>query len=358
MSRRRRVNSASRLVVVVRWWLAALLLGVVLVACGPEAPAPTATPVPSDDPGTPVVAPPAKVPGQPAGKLLFVRGGNLWQWQNGQETQLTETCGCKQPRWSPTGDALLYIKVGESFADLYWADANGQNSRQLTHNQAQNLQLETKEYIANSLMISGLTWARTSNNTERVIYSNDQDGGFQLHVMNGLASQAVTVNAVKPLGVGSEGAALSPDGNTVAFVHELIDAQTGNRATQIFLADLNAGTYRALTNEPGGAYDPAWSPDGQWLTYAVRQTKGSETNLWLIHPDGTGRQRLTEGEKDRGAAWSPDGDQLAFVRQSDNGFALFFVDLKLADGKITAGKPIRIGNFNDVDPASGVSWAR
>jgi len=341
-------------------WLviASFLLGL-LAACSPAAPAPTVAPVVEETPEVPTTPAPVKIPGQAAGRLLFVRGGNLWLWQGGQASQLTEVCGCKQPRWSPAGDALLYIKIGDSYGDLIWADSNGQNARPLTANRAVNVQPETKEYIANSFLLSGLSWARTANNTDRIIYSSDRGGSaLDLFVTNGLSSKPVAIAGTKDLGGGNEGAALSPDGNTVAFVHDLTDEKTGRRATQIFLLDLATGRYRVLTSEANGAYDPTWSPDGQWLTYATRQATGKETNLWLIRPDGTGRQRLTEGGKDRGAAWSPDGDQLAFVRQLDNGFALYFADISVVNGIPTAGKPIQIGDFSDVDPASGVSWAR
>ena len=342
-----------------RWLILATSLLSLLAACGPAAPTPTAAPVVEETTEVPTTPAPVKIPGQAAGRLLFVRGGNLWRWQGGQATQLTEACGCKQPRWSPAGDALLYIKVGDSYGDLIRADANGQNARPLTANRAVNVQPETKEYIANSFLLSGLSWARTANTTDRIVYSSDRDGdAFNLYVTNGLGSKPVIVNGVKDLGGGIEGASLSPDGNSVAFVHDLTDEKTGRRATQIFVLDLAAGKYRVLTSEANGAYDPTWSPDGQWLTYAARQATGKETNLWLIRPDGTGRQRLTEGGKDRGAMWSPDGDQLAFVRQLDNGFALYFADISVANGVPSAGKPVRVGDFNDVDPASGVSWAR
>jgi TolB protein len=332
---------------------------VLLAACGPASPTPTVAPVVEETTEVPTTPAPVKIPGQVAGRLLFIRGGNLWLWQGGQATRLTDACGCKQPRWSPTGDALLYIKMGDSYGDLIWADGAGQNARPLTANRAVNLQPETKEYIANSFLLSGLSWARTANNTDRIVYSSDRGGsGLNLFVTNGLSSKPVAIAGTKDLGGGVEGAALSPDGNTVAFVHDLTDEKTGRRATQVFLLDLATGKYRVLTSEANGAYDPAWSPDGQWLTYAARQATGKETNLWLIRPDGTGRQRLTEGGKDRGVAWSPDGDQLAFVRQLDNGFALYFADISVVNGVPTTGKPIRVGDFSDVEPSSGVSWAR
>ena len=342
-----------------RWLIFAALFASLLAACGPASPAPTVAPVVEATTEVPVTPAPVKIPGQAAGRLLFIRGGNLWLWQGGQAKQLTEACGCKQPRWSPAGDALLYIKVGDSYGDLIWADGNGQNTRPLTSNRAVNLQPETKEYIANSFLLSGLTWAHTATNADRIVYSSDRgNNGLDLFVTNGLSNKPVAIAGTKDLGGGLEGAALSPDGNSVAFVHDLTDEKTGRRATQIFLLDLASGKYRVLTSEANGAYDPTWSPDGQWLTYAARQATGKDTNLWLIRPDGTGRQRLTEGGKDRGAGWSPDGDQIAFVRQLDNGFALYFADISVVNGVPTAGKPVRVGDFSDVDPASGVSWAR
>ena len=46
-------------------------------------------------------------------------------------------------------------------------------------------------------------------------------------------------------------------------------ASTGEGEPQIFLYDLPSGEIRQLTNIRGGACQPSWSPDGQWLVFVV-----------------------------------------------------------------------------------------
>lgn len=345
--------------------LAALLLCLsTLVACAQAPlPAPLADPGGPGDSGDPAageVAPAiaaAPEQGGLGGRILFVRGGNLWVWGNNQGYQLTTDGSCRQPRWSPDGNAMIFVRVGESYGDLWSADLAGNNARALTANRAKNLPSNTKAYVDNSSFLTGPSWARLSNGGERIVYSTDRDSaGMALWVLNGLSGKSQPVFGTKNLPGQIEGASLSPDGKFVVFTYNVVDPDTNVRSTQIYLVDLDAGIFRALTNEANGAYDPTWSPDGSWIAYAARQ--GEDTNLFVTHPDGTGRQRLVSGGKNRGAGWSPDSSQLAFARQQGTGFGLYYVDVQAVNGGLTAGQSHRLGDFIDVDPASGVSWTR
>ena len=66
----------------------------------------------------------------------------------------------------------------------------------------------------------------------------------------------------------------------------------------------------AVSNE--GEYSPAWSPDGQYLAYH----KNSDSVFWdlLIKNVNTGEITQVSNNKayDTGASWSPDGQQLIF----------------------------------------------
>ena len=338
-----------------RWQgLSLALLTMLLVACGQPIATPTATPA-----GVPATVPPAVAAAPSGGRILFTRGGNIWLWQDGQTAQLTDAGSIRQPRWSPSGDAILYLKIGESYMNLMLADANGQNARALTDNQAKGYQIESQEYVQHSFLIAGPTWARLADGSDRIVYSTDREGGaFNLAMMSGVGARAVPVNATSALGVHIEGAALSPDGTTIAFVAPVTDVTSGLTETQLYTVIPATGAYRAITNEKKGAYDPAWSADGQWIIFSARSEKGDETDLYIMHADGSGRQRLTDGAKDRGASWSPDGTQIAFLRQQDTGFALYTIDLDTSSGAIVAAKPQRLGDFVDADGISGTSWAR
>ena len=63
---------------------------------------------------------------------------------------------------------------------------------------------------------------------------------------------------------------------------------------------------------------PALSPDGQTVAYVAsrtsRETMSAESHIRLVAFDGSGDRQLTAGPRDGSPVWSPDGSQLAFLR--------------------------------------------
>ncbi|MGH9127078.1 MAG: hypothetical protein ACRDZ8_20500 [Acidimicrobiales bacterium] len=78
-------------------------------------------------------------------------------------------------------------------------------------------------------------------------------------------------------------------------------------AGQLWTATGN-GAPRAVAGS-SGAEDPEWSHDGQWISY-LQHTGTPATELWVVHPDGTGNLRLWTGEPG-GIEWSPTAELLA-----------------------------------------------
>jgi dipeptidyl aminopeptidase/acylaminoacyl peptidase len=74
--------------------------------------------------------------------------------------------------------------------------------------------------------------------------------------------------------------------------------------------------------------DPQISPDGNTVVYRrmgfdILKDK-SVGNLWMIRTDGSAHQKLTTREtNESGHSWSPAGDRLAFVSQTDEGSELY-----------------------------------
>src|SRR3546814_645491 len=111
--------------------------------------------------------------------------------------------------------------------------------------------------------------------------------------------------------------ARSPDGKSLAF----------SAFGQLYLQSLPDGVPRQLTRGPAGGYQPAWSPDGEWLAYV--SWSGTEGGaIWKRHADGTGTPvRLTrDGAYYRDPAWSPDGRRLVSLRMPRHDFLVQHAD--------------------------------
>jgi len=92
-----------------------------------------------------------------------------------------------------------------------------------------------------------------------------------------------------------------------------------------------------MTSGPAAA---AWSPDGQWLVYAMQGF------LWRQRVDGPVAEQLTDSDgTDHQPDWSPDGGRIALVRYDGRAMELMLLDL--ATGAVTA---LTSGGAVNVEP--------
>jgi dipeptidyl aminopeptidase/acylaminoacyl peptidase len=92
---------------------------------------------------------------------------------------------------------------------------------------------------------------------------------------------------------------LSPDQQWVAFM------ETGETES-ILVARTDGSEYRRLTDDAFRNRGPAWSPDGQHL--AFYSDRSGTYDVWWMRPDGSGLEPLTKGTMQPNfPTWSPDG---------------------------------------------------
>jgi DNA-binding SARP family transcriptional activator len=102
----------------------------------------------------------------------------------------------------------------------------------------------------------------------------------------------------------------SPDGQQIVFNAGSDFEVTQRHDRRLYIINADGSDLRHIFSESIHGAATAWSPDGQWIAF------DHKCELWIIHPDGSGAQKLF-GEFDklctRHFGWSPDGQWIALL---------------------------------------------
>jgi TolB protein len=115
----------------------------------------------------------------------------------------------------------------------------------------------------------------------------------------------------------------SPDGKHLVFerVSSGFSKLAGKRA--VYLVGIDGSNPHRLTpwSEKDGD-NPDWSPDGRWILFRSFVDDPHQSQIFLIHPDGTGRRQVThfsKGTHVTSSAFAPDGKSLVFGKGPEGG---------------------------------------
>jgi TolB protein len=140
----------------------------------------------------------------------------------------------------------------------------------------------------------------------------------------------------------------SPDGKRLVFVRA-----RRNNGSAIFVANVDGSGVRRVTPWSLVAGDnPDWSPNGKWILFRSDVPRVRQSQIYLIHPDGTGLTRLTlfkRGTTVTSSSFSPDGKWIVFGATGVGGNADVYV--MRADG--TAKRPLTRTKLWDSAPDWG-----
>ncbi len=118
----------------------------------------------------------------------------------------------------------------------------------------------------------------------------------------------------------------SPDAQRLAFERQdQVDAGGRTDHQAIFTVRLDGTRLRRITPWRLDGAQPDWSPNGRWLVFHQSHPDNETSNIWLVHPDGTGLHRLTHDSATSGSwlttTFSPNGHRITAARTNGVGMA-------------------------------------
>jgi TolB protein len=214
---------------------------------------------------------------------------------------LAAGCGGKA---KPSTLALLFVSSRDGGYYSIWG-MNADGSRQ------QRLTKEKGDFnsTSGSFLEVDPAW---SPDGKLIAFSSRRTGRSALYVMRPDGT------GIKRLGSGrgeQTEPSWSPDGKEIAFA--------GGPTERIDVMNADGSGVHRITGDVG-EIEPAWSPAGNWIAYVRKSSIRSIRELWLVHPDGTGKHQLTNlhGSASK-PTWSPDGKRIAFADNAKGAFNIY-----------------------------------
>ncbi|MEP2028612.1 MAG: Tol-Pal system beta propeller repeat protein TolB [Paracoccaceae bacterium] len=207
------------------------------------------------------------------------------------------------PRFSPTGDRVLYTSYESGFPRIYVLDVGGtQNSRALEQQEG------TMSFAP-----------RFAPDGQTVVYSLTQGGNTDIYTLN-IASGGTTRLTNTP---SIETApSYSPDGSQIVFESDRSGTQ------QLYTMPASGGEARRISFGQGRYGTPVWSPRGDLVAF-TKQNKG-RFHIGVMRLDGSEERLLTASFLDEGPTWAPNGRVIMFTRETQGAggvASLYSVDI-------------------------------
>jgi TolB protein len=192
------------------------------------------------------------------------------------------------PRFSPTGDRILYTSYISGFPRIYVMDVASVQSRALDDQPGT------------------MTFApRFAPDGRTVVFSLEQGGNTDIYTVDtgsGARNRLTNSPAIETA------PSFSPDGSQIVFESDRSGTQ------QIYVMPAGGGEPRRISNGSGRYGTPVWSPRGDLIAF-TKQHQG-RFHIGVMRADGSEERLLTSSFLDEGPTWAPNGRVIMFTRET------------------------------------------
>ncbi|MFS4582283.1 Tol-Pal system beta propeller repeat protein TolB [Phaeobacter sp. C3_T13_0] len=202
------------------------------------------------------------------------------------------------PRFSPTGDRVLYTSYESGFPQIHVLDVGSVQRRILSTD--------------NGVMSFA---PRFAPDGRTVVYSQSQGGNTDIFTMDINTGSRTRLTSAPSIETAPS---FSPDGSQIVFESD----RSG--APQLYVMATTGGEARRISFGAGRYGTPVWSPRGDMIAF-TKQNKG-RFHIGVMRTDGSEERLLTASFLDEGPSWSPNGRVIMFTRETQgaSGRALLY----------------------------------
>lgn len=206
------------------------------------------------------------------------------------------------PRFSPTGDRVLYTSYESGFPRINVLDIGSVQRRVLQSGEG------------------SMSFApRFSPSGQTVVFSISQGGNTDIYTMDINSGQSVRLTNTPSIETAPS---YSPDGSQIVFESDRSGSQ------QLYIMSAGGGEARRISFGEGRYGTPVWSPRGDLVAF-TKQHAG-RFHIGVMRTDGSEERLLTASFLDEGPTWSPNGRVIMFTRETQGeggASSLYSVDI-------------------------------
>ncbi|WP_043746442.1 Tol-Pal system beta propeller repeat protein TolB [Pseudooceanicola atlanticus] len=206
------------------------------------------------------------------------------------------------PRFSPTGDRVLYTSYETGFPRIYVLDVASVGRRVL-------------ETGSGSMSFA----PRFSPNGQTIVYSLTDGGNTDIYSMDITSGRSTRLTSAPSIETAPS---FSPDGSRIVFESDRSGSQ------QLYIMPATGGEATRISFGQGRYGTPVWSPRGDLIAF-TKQSKG-RFHIGVMRTDGGEERLLTASFLDEGPTWSPNGRVIMFTRETQGAqgaSSLYSVDI-------------------------------
>lgn len=292
--------------------------------------------------------------------------------EGGEARQLTTGVGANHsPRWSPDGSSIAFISTRHGSPQIYTISVTGGEAKKISNV---------------STGVNGLLWSPDGNHFaywtegypecetddcnrkrleekksskieamifDRLLYRHwnswKHDTRYQLYVLpaNGGEPRILTPGDydTPPISLGGYWTYnFSPDGKEMVFLRntdEMVAISTNN---DVFTVPVEGGEMNRVTTNPANDFQPAYSPDGKYISYLMMERPGFEADRHqlVIYNRSSGEVTNLTADLDYSVSeylWSPDANYIYFNTDDKGNKSVFrlFVEDKTVEKLLDNG---------------------